>query len=198
MNTEPTKHKHADLILEYARQQATGEIAAGWWKWEAKINALLAWVQINTPSFALTNAEYRYTPTEKNPAFKPKLKLIAMHELPLGTIVYTSYTGEAQLMSVRSGTNAWVWKSSGRTETENISDLRVTENKEFTFYDCKAGKCPAPEGVKVEVLFRDSANCTRSVSNFVWTYLDDKDKEIIAYRIVGVAEGYTDNPDRCK
>lgn len=195
MDTQPTKHKHADLILEFARQKATGEFDAGWWNWE-HTGRYEFWKYTEFLDFSAE--QYRYTPTEKNPAFKPKLKLIAMHELPLGTRVNTSYENGVQLMSIRNSTNAWVWKSSGKTETVNISALRIVENKEFTFYDCKAGKCPVPEGVKVEVLFRDSANCTRSVSNFVWTYLGNKDKEIIAYRIVGVAEGYTDNPDRCK
>lgn len=65
---QPTKHKHADLIKEYARQLADGEIDAGWWKLESREKGATNWNWIIAPAW-LSGVEYRFSKTEKHPDF---------------------------------------------------------------------------------------------------------------------------------
>ena len=68
---QPEKHIHADLIKEYARQLADGEIAANWWNWQSRANQEKHndhWTQISSPSW-LASMEYRFTKNENHPDF---------------------------------------------------------------------------------------------------------------------------------
>jgi hypothetical protein len=196
LNNQPTKHKHADLILEFARQKAIGEFDAGWWKWEHS-GLHEYWKYTEMPDFS--SFQYRYTATDKNPAFKPKPKLIDMSLLPLGCQVGVNDKANVQLMHAFAAGNAWVWNAEGSTVWRDISELRIAENKEFTFYDCKVGKCPVPEGCNLEVIYRDATKGIGSTLQLYWKEArTDTACEIIAYRIISVAEGYTDNPNLVK
>lgn len=65
---QAVKHVHADLIKEYARQYADGEIEAGWWKWEYRPQNYNTWEPASGPSWSATK-EYRFSKTEKHPDF---------------------------------------------------------------------------------------------------------------------------------
>ena len=65
---QAVKHVHADLIKEYARQYADGEIEAGWWKWEYRPQNYNSWEPASGPSWSATK-EYRFSKTEKHPDF---------------------------------------------------------------------------------------------------------------------------------
>ena len=68
---QPEKHIHADLIKEYARQLADGEIEANWWNWQSRANQEKHndhWTQISSPSW-LASMEYRFTKNENHPDF---------------------------------------------------------------------------------------------------------------------------------
>ena len=56
---QAVKHVHADLIKEYARQYADGEIEAGWWKWEYRPQNYNNWEPAPSPSWSATK-EYRF------------------------------------------------------------------------------------------------------------------------------------------
>jgi hypothetical protein len=65
------KHVHAELIKEYARQLADGEIEANWWNWQSRANQEKHndhWTQISSPSW-LASMEYRFTKNENHPDF---------------------------------------------------------------------------------------------------------------------------------
>lgn len=65
------KHPHADSILEFARQKANGERAAGWWTWQYQIQSSWRDVVDNLPSFLESdvNTVYRCIKTEKHPQY---------------------------------------------------------------------------------------------------------------------------------
>ncbi len=66
---QPEKHIHADLIKEYARQLADGEIAANWWNWQSRANQEKHndhWTQISSPSW-LASMEYRFSMSNEHP-----------------------------------------------------------------------------------------------------------------------------------
>lgn len=68
---QPEKHIHADLIKEYARQLADGEIEANWWNWQSRANQEKHndhWTQISSPSW-LASMEYCFTKNENHPDF---------------------------------------------------------------------------------------------------------------------------------
>lgn len=68
---QPKKHVHADLIKEYARQYADGEIVMscrGWWDWEYYDEDIENWVKVPNPSW-LASIKYRFTKNENHPDF---------------------------------------------------------------------------------------------------------------------------------
>jgi len=62
------KHVHADLIKEYARQVADGELQAGWWDWECRDKDATNWDWVIAPAW-LSGVEYRFTKNENHPDF---------------------------------------------------------------------------------------------------------------------------------
>lgn len=68
---QPKKHVHADLIKEYARQYADGEIVMscrGWWDWEYYDEDIENWVKVPNPSWT-SSIKYRFTKNENHPDF---------------------------------------------------------------------------------------------------------------------------------
>jgi len=63
------KHVHAELIKEYARQLADGEIDAGWWKLECRDKGATNWNWIIAPAW-LSGVEYRFTKSKNHPDFE--------------------------------------------------------------------------------------------------------------------------------
>jgi len=81
--TQPLKrHKHANLILEFARQKSSGELDAGWWCWYLK-ERTENWCAISSPSFAV-HYDYKFEKTDKHP---DNQKFVKWEDLPFGTLV---------------------------------------------------------------------------------------------------------------
>lgn len=59
----------------------------------------------------------------------------------------------------------------------------MTDNKDG-WIEWKGGECPVPEGVRVEVVFRDFYGDMRCPETFRWGHKGDG-SDIIAYRIIG-------------
>ena len=197
--TQPKQHVHSALILEKARQDATGETAAGWWKWEIK-QKTTGWQGIPEPQFHDV-AEYRYSMTLRHPQYvpeKPILRLIDMAKLPKGTrlrkegieLSYEVMIGSPPDGSVR----ALRYSAPARSFHLDVSTVRIAEQKEFTYWG--GGECPLPQGLICEVIRRDGTKditASGPVDGF-WCHCRN-DLDIIAYRILGVARGWTDNPN---
>jgi len=64
-SSAPKPHRHAALILEFARQVATGERHAGWWNWYVK-DETDKFVTILMPMWNPT-AEYSYSKSTSHP-----------------------------------------------------------------------------------------------------------------------------------
>ena len=207
------KHIHADLILEKARQDATGETAAVWWVWSIR-RVDGGWDRLTASTSPSWNnkVEYRYSRTSSHPHFvppKPELKLVDMSKLPKGSWVTTASMDfivlgpqphTIKLLRTLSHANyvVYAWPE---------AVLRITEQKEFTYWG--GGACPVPDGVRVEVVLRrrygqgDRAPTTefiyvdRNTGTTHWPH-DGTDSDIIAYRILGLAYGWTDDPELVK
>jgi len=65
---QPTKHKHEDLIKEYARQMADGELQAGWWDWEYYNEDMENWEETPNPLW-MSSIKYRFTKSKNHPDF---------------------------------------------------------------------------------------------------------------------------------
>lgn len=77
------------------------------------------------------------------------------------------------------------------------SKAKLVEQPEFTVW--RGGYCPVPEGVLVEAILRDGTVITQEGATLRWRHKgyggnyeeDYKEYDIIAYRIIGVADGYS-------
>lgn len=201
MNT-PTRHRHAADIVFYAAQLASGEAQAGWWRWEAQLSNSSTWENTTTPLWSTSHA-YRCFMTDKHPNYqppKPKLKLIDMEKLPKGSVVchkaapsksLTVWGYDAGVMVMhRDDDGVFVY-------SREIGDLRIAEQKTFTYWG--GGECPVPDGLKVEFVFRrgNVFVCRADPDGSpYWGSCppQSRDAEVIAYRIIGVAPGWTDDP----
>lgn len=197
------KHPHAELIVERARQDAFGELEAGWWAWEYRSRPYGLWtcyVSTFPPTFG-TAFDYQYTMTDKHPDYvapKPKLRLIDMSELPKGTMVQLQDTYSSGDYSVHGpyksnlGLLAIVRASGLGGGPYEIKHMRIIEQKEFTFWG--GGECPVPEGVVCEVVTRRGQVLTFT-NPIVQAWTQWGSVDVIGYRIIGVAGGWTDNPE---
>ena len=204
MNTL-TRHPHAALIIERARQDANGETAAGWWEWEFQG---LAWPEYKPLLSAYpawdSGRKYRYTMTDKHPQYvppkpKPKLKLIDMSKLPRGTMVCISLisTDKYYVHGHNSGYTQLIDYIDGGSTHQKTSRTHIVEQKDFTYWG--GGECPVPDGVLVEVVTRGTQTLMFTAPTVqVWAHNAQTVSlyEIIGYRIIGVAPGWTDNPEQ--
>ena len=195
MNT-PAKHIHADLILERARQDATGETAAGWWQWGTGTAGL--WSNCPSPMFNV-KYQYRYTMTDKHPSFvppKPKPKLVDMGKLPVGSAVMVKWLPAGTKLHVMTKLNElgqiMIWNPAAQTRTVKTNELRIAEQKEFTYWG--GGACPVPDGLRVALAFRlINPGTVETPSGIRWTH-NGHGGDVIGYRILGLADGWTDDP----
>lgn len=151
------------------------------------------------PFFWRIGSKYEIRKTDKHPDnIKPKPKLIDWSRVPAGTmtnfgIVIHEYPSDfEQRLTLQNAIVKW----------NQYTELRLVEQTKFTYWG--GGDCPVPEGVRFEVIFRDGDN-TRLVDGapniYRWTHANTSQSkmiDIIAYRIVGLSEGYTDNPEEAE
>jgi hypothetical protein len=140
------------------------------------------------------STEHRIVKTSKHPDnCKPKLKLIDFAKMPKGTmtnfgeVLIASPTGLVTLVDAPAFIGAG-------TRTLSSEVLRLVEQTNFTYWT--GGACPVPEGVVVTIVFRSGREVTAYAASVLWelNVAQSGLLNILAYRVVGLAEGYTDNP----
>jgi hypothetical protein len=122
---------------------------------------------------------------------QPK-KLIDLSKMPIGTmtnygeIIDTNNLPLTRQMGILNERLSVYW--------QYPRDIRLAEQTEFTYWG--GGDCPVPEGVMVEVVLRDQRKIITTSGSLYWEHSneDRRREHIIAYRIIGLADGYTDNP----
>jgi hypothetical protein len=178
--TTPVPHKHAAKIKQWAD-------APDWWDVYMRPIGTGTW----SIPMAITwhkDFEYDLRKSAKHPDnLKPKKRLIDWSTMPKGTM--TNF-GELrrhvknQILFMTDAPN-YCYKYSADGE------IRLAEQTKPTYWE--GGECPVPEGVVVEVRFRDGDKEQDLPSNFRWDHIKS-DGDIIGYRIIGLADGWTDNP----
>lgn len=204
----PTKHKHADLILEHARQKATGELDAGWWKWECGNGDADEWWGLppcaSFPDW--TGNCYRYTMTDKHPAFvkpAPKLRLVDFSKLPRDAKLYHAAAGATYNMLGLNHNGALKLLNEHCESVQLVAAdypwLRIAPSGWIGNPE-GLDACPVPEGLRYEVMTRSGGIETGFDNKEHWQHrlrevgFGDW-QEIIFYRILGLAEGWTDEPE---
>lgn len=182
----PTPHEHAELIKQWAD-------APEWWDvyWSRKDCDVKAWGLTNNPDWD-ESLFYELRKSAKHPDnIKPVKKLIDWSKMPRGTMTnrgtLLSYS-ERRFATILSTCNSYV----GETEIRN---LRLKEQTQFTYWG--GGECPVPEGVVVECILRKGIKLNNCSRNLYWKHdsVVEQDRHIIAYRITGLADGWTDDPN---
>jgi hypothetical protein len=67
--------------------------------------------------------------------------------------------------------------------------IRIVKQTEWTYWD--GGNCPVPKGLLSDVVLRNGSKYCGDIQKKNWSHICGQN-DIIAYRITGVAEGYTD------
>lgn len=123
-----------------------------------------------------------------------KLKEIDWSKLPKDTLIclpssYKYYMPHTVSLPVYDETGRDSNTKSHFRFLSYIDRAKLIENPKFTVWE--GGECPVPEGVMVEIILRTGVKClANGVNWWRWEHLNSM-FDIIAYRIIGVAEGYT-------
>jgi hypothetical protein len=186
MNATP--HKHAEKIKQWAD-------APEWWDVYVMAKPNEEWVKKNYPMF-LPEYEYELRKSAKHPDnIKPKKRLIDWSKMPRGTM-----TNFGEFLCVPEGITGTKYFSvmNSNFYVVNIAkeEVRLKEQTQFTYWG--GGDCPVPEGVVVEVVFRNKTQSTGyEAKEYHWQHVG-ADGDIIAYRILKLADNFTDNPSEAE
>lgn len=129
------------------------------------------------------------------PVIKPKKKLIDWSKMPRGAMTNCGeLIGFSSPHPVSGKIYPQCLRKSFDSSSYNMEQLRLEEQTQFTYWG--GGECPVPEGVNVKCILRKGIELN-NCSNLYWMhdYGVTPDRHIIAYRITGLADGWTDNPE---
>jgi hypothetical protein len=188
------KHPQADLIMQVAAIRAEGMCEH--YKYQGTESNSWADFDLLFPLInSLNGITIRMKPshpdynTDKNPhRTKPVLKQIDMSRLPVGTM-----TNYGKILVVTPSTYILYESIDGKSGLgywSKFSDsIRLAEQTEWTAWT--GGECPVPEGCEYQWI---------SGYGIVYYSLDTAENwgslggagRVAAYRITGIAEGYTD------
>ena len=61
--------------------------------------------------------------------------------------------------------------------------------RHYHWHSWQGGKCPLPKGFEVEVLLRNGNSMTRNLKSYQWSHTG-YDTDIIAFKVIGLEDGY--------
>jgi hypothetical protein len=155
-------------------------------------------VEYLSPSCGEFFAATQDTNPTTNPQFewyiKPKKRLIDWSKMPRGTMTNCGeFLGFSSPHPISRKIYPQCLRASFDSSSYNMEQLRLAEQTQFTYWG--GGECPVPEGVVVEAILRDGDKYKNPTS---WRHAIINDEphcgDVIAYRIIGLASDYTDNP----
>jgi hypothetical protein len=184
MNATP--HKHAELIKQWAD-------APEWWDvYRSDGGAVDHWSRCSAEVLTYgENLKMKLEKSAKHPDnLKPKKRLIDWSKMPIGTMTdrgeIRAVFGDFVQLEVRE-------KNMPKYDLTIPQNLRLKEQTQFTYWG--GGKCPVPEGVVVETVLADRKVCS-DLPKYQWLPCSSSTyKHVVGYRIIGLADGWTDNPE---
>jgi hypothetical protein len=184
-------HPHYATYCHWQQLVDDGEVAKGWWINEVAHPSNYV-CQYNSPTENISwwvNCQYKIIKTGKHPDnTKPALKLIDWHKVPLGAmtsmgvIIHNQFNGIATVPK----TGIYCWET-------DVKNMRLLEQTTFTHLP-QGIPPPVVEGLVFE--YEYCGEFGRDVDHI--PYVSDMTISCIAYRVIGLAPGYTDNPEKAK
>lgn len=212
----PTKHKHADLPSHIANVLPGGkyhDIALQWrdtgGTLQYKHISVAAtcgephkWLDDWQPyTLPLSDCDFQCYAIEWRVKPQPALKRVDMSRLPVGAMVTHPCTGIAPCQVIRHfGSNRS--RIEGEDAGSNVVDSSAMRILPSGWIGNPEGldACPVPEGLRYEVKLAggDVVEGDRALN--IWTHkpsslLHGRMSYIIFYRILGLADGWTDEPE---
>jgi hypothetical protein len=137
------------------------------------------------PAFA---EGYTYTYTLK----APKLKPLDWSKMPAGVTLRTvNKKMLCTFIGMSGGLISAYSKTMGADDFRpNRFELAPAESQPWLYWG--GGECPVPTGVTCQITFRSGETREPKVRMMNWQHENSHPGDIIAYRITGVASGYTD------
>lgn len=187
---EPTtQHPHHALWHEWQKLLASGEVDRGevWIDFDGGKTSVCEW-----------HADKQYKIVRK-----AKKRLIDWAKMPRGVMTNIGKAqlgmpniGEFQMVCNDTCSAVLIRDSPLRLINPFTKNLRLAPEDQQPWLLWMGGECPVPKVVKVRVLLRDGIE-----SDYVWSlhrwFYNSRTKtiEIIAYKVTGLEEGWTDNPE---
>jgi hypothetical protein len=190
--TKPTPLPHANLRVEWATKEALGEVASGYWIMRIKYSPNCDWFDLSSgPPAWKKDREYQIVKGLNHPDNQSKKKLINWSKMPAGTM--TNFGKLLHVVDPFVNSIAIVFdETTCHSKEYRQSDLRIAEQTEFTYW--AGGECPLPDGLHIGFVLRDGSTCdVVHASRLCWSHRSGAN-DCIAYRIIGLADGWTDDP----
>lgn len=182
-------HPHYAKYCEWQSLVDSGEVAKGWWK--IYQTTYHSYDETLKPNW-LPDTHYEIQKTDKHPEnCKPALKLIDWSKMPTGAMTnkgrLIGHSSEIVLVLVEETKNAFPYATRFL-----YADVRLAQQTKWAYWG--GGDCPVPDGLVVEAIFRDDKNSVlKFPDQLEWEHYKVS-SDIIAYRIIGLADGWTDDP----
>jgi hypothetical protein len=204
-----TKHPHYQLAQKWDKvKDICAGIRRGAWAYEIELsfhdNAPIVLNRDYFETDVIMNEQAVITikKTKHHPDnCKPKLKLVDMFALPIGSAILHAENRDKFKLVAKVGSShlGGIFEfSSTKIVFEHSDKWRIAEQEGFTYWG--GGECPVPDGLLVQVIMRSGSDTYKAIGKFlVWAHGDEYDgkhaeMDIIAYRIIGLADGWTDDP----
>jgi hypothetical protein len=195
-----TYHPHYATYCQWQQLVDAGEVAKGWWLLNASNNTGASCEYSACTNHAprwFIDHKYLITKSNKHPDnVKPALKLIDWAKVPIGAMtnrgVIASYESTYGWVScTRQGVDGCFESTSGQPENIN---LRLAEQTTFTHLP-QGTPPPVVEGLVFEYEYPAALFVGARIKEYArgHTWLHSVPC-IYAYRVIGLAPGYTDNP----
>lgn len=183
-------HPHYATFKEWQRLVNAGEVAKGWWYiyTSAKIEGGFGTSGTTTKPAWFPDCEYDIRKTMAHPDnCKPALKLIDWAKMPVGTM-----TDQGEI-ALNLSLALIITNKDARWRPHHV--LRLAPQTKWTYWE--GDDYPVPEGVTFEVTYRNGGKNTYSKDCAWWKPIGAGDfSDIIAYRIIGLADGWTDDQSK--
>lgn len=118
-------------------------------------------------------------------------KVLDWSKIPTGTRVLAWWDGPGDRKTacrLFAFSEQWERKFDCAVEVDvSVEICELAEQTEFTYWP--GGECPLPDGVMVEVVYRDGEKDFGTADLLYWEH-EFSFEDVIAYRILGLAEGW--------
>jgi hypothetical protein len=195
--TPAPAHPHYAKYIEWTRLVDAGEVAKGWWNVSTWHSVVGTSCYTPEPKW-FPDLDYEIRKTDKHPDnAKPSLKLIDWGKVPVGSMTNYGTLLRSQISSTDGRLILVAMNEvTGTVDVADyrVADYRLAQQTKFTYLPAGTPP-PVVEGLVFEYEYPAAVFFGNTIKEYARGRTNLHNVPCInAYRVIGLAPGYTDNP----